>query len=133
MNKLSALALALVMLAACSVQNAYVYPESVQKKWMITTGDVDRPYDSLGFIQLTKTGATLFGFWDVLDADLKGLFEQDLLKEIEKAGADGIINMHFHEIQYTKATRIFFAFPLFFIPLPRAVVVTGELVKFKTQ
>ena len=109
MKKIIGLGLALAMLAACSVQNAYVYPENVKQKYVITTGDVDQPYDSLGYIQVTKTGATLFGFVDILDADLEGLFEQDLLDEIEKAGADGLVNMHFHETQYTDATRTLFA------------------------
>jgi hypothetical protein len=40
------------------------------------------------------------------------------------------INLRFHERQYTTALRVFFAFPLFFIPLPTAVEITGELVKW---
>ena len=122
--------LCLSLLSACSVQNMYAYPEDVQNKYVITTGDTDRSYESLGYIQITKTGATLFGFWDVNDADLEGMFSEALLTEIDKAGADGVINLHFHETQYTDTTRSIFAV-LFVIPLPRSVTVTAELVKFK--
>ena len=130
MKKIIILALILPLLTACSVQNMYAYPEDIQQRYVITTGDTDRAYDSLGYIQITKTGATLFGFWDVNDADLKGMFSDALLQEIDKAGADGVINLHFHETQYTDTMRSIFAV-LFVIPLPRAVTVTAELVKFK--
>lgn len=121
----------LVTLMGCSVKNAYMYPQAIQNKYVITTGDIDEPYESLGYIQITKTGATLFGYVDVLDANLQGIFEDALLDEIEGAGADGIINLHFHETQYTPLTRALFAFPLFFVPLPNIVEISGELVKLK--
>ena len=130
MKNIILLGLILTLLSACSVQNMYAYPEDVQSKYVITTGDTDRPYESLGYIQITKTGATLFGFLDVNDADLEGMFSEALVTEIDKAGADGVINLHFHETQYTTTTRSIFAV-LFVIPLPRAVTVTAELVKFK--
>ena len=130
MQKIIGLGLLIVLLSACSVQNVYTYPEDVQERYFITTGDTDRPYDSLGYIQVSKTGITLFGFWDINDADLKGMFEEALLEEIDKAGADGVINMHFNEIQYTDTTRTHFA-AMVLIPLPRVVTVTAELVKFK--
>ena len=119
-------------LSACSVQNAYVYPESIQKKYVITTGDIGQAYDSLGYIQISKAGVTLFGFWDLNDATLQGMFEEVLIDEINKAGASGIINLRFHEVQYTTATRVLFSTLLFFIPLPNRVEVTGELVKLKS-
>ena len=131
MKKLFCLGLLLASLAGCTVKNAHIYPQHVRDKYLITTGDIDQPYESLGLIQITKVGVTFFGFIDILDANLQGMFQEALLIELEKAGADGIINMHFHEVQHTTATRIFFLF-LPFIPLPNSVEVTGELIKFKT-
>ncbi len=132
MKKLFCLGLLLTSLAGCTVKNTYMYPQHVRDKYLITSGDIDQPYESLGLIQVTKVGATLFGFIDVLDANLQGMFGEALLIELEKAGADGIINLHFHETQHTTATRIAFLF-LPFIPLPNSVEVTGELIKFKPE
>ncbi len=123
-------ALALAVTAGCSAQNHYVFPQAVQERYLITTGDTDRPYQSLGLVQLTRRGANLFGFVSVVDADLQKMFGELLIQEIQRAGADGIINVHFHETQYTLATKILFAFPLFFVPLPTQVQITGELVRF---
>ena len=130
MKNVLSICLLVSLLAACSSQNAYMYPEAIQKKYVITTGDTNQAYDSLGYIQVSKAGVTLFGFLDLNDARLQGIFEKVLIDEIDKAGANGIINLRFHEIQYTTATRVLFSI-LFFIPLPNTVEVTGELIKLK--
>lgn len=118
------------ILPACTAQNAYVYPAQVKEQYLITTGDTNRPYQSLGYLQITRKGALLFGFASVVDADLQKMFSELLLQEIRRAGADGIINLRFHETQYTTATKVLFAFPFFFVPLPTSVEITGELIKF---
>ncbi len=127
---LALLALAAPLAVGCTDQNHYVYPPAVQQRHLITTGDVARPYQSLGYIQITRRGALLFGWVPVVDADLQKMFGELLLAELARTGADGVINVKFHETQYTTATRIFFAFPLFFVPLPTQVQLTGELIRF---
>ena len=117
-------------LCACSAGNIYLFQPEVQKRFFISEGDIQRPHQSLGFVQLTRKGAFLFGFAPVVHADLQKMFGELLIAEMEKRGADGIINMQFRETQYPLATKIIFAFPLFFIPLPTRVEVTGELIKF---
>ena len=64
-----------------------------------------------------------------MDADLQKMFGELLISEIEKAGADGIVNLDFKETQHPTATKIFFAI-FFFIPLPTSVEITGEFVEF---
>jgi hypothetical protein len=118
--------------SACSVSNAYVYPREVQERYLITAGDTSKPHLSRGYIQISRSGANLFGFASLVDADLQTLFGELVVPELEKAGADGIINMQFEERQYTLGTKILFAIPPFcFIPLPTHVQLTGELVSFK--
>jgi hypothetical protein len=113
------------------VKSAYVHPRPVQDRYLITMGDTDRPYESLGYLQLTRKGADLFGFLPIVDADLRGLFGKELVRELERSGADGIINVQFHERQWTTAERVLFALPpLFLIPLPTRVELTGELIRF---
>ena len=124
-------AIALATLSACSVKSAYVHPRAVQDRYLITMGDTDRPYESLGYVQLTRKGADLFGFIPLVDADLKELFGKQLISELERSGADGIINLQFHERQWTTAQRVLFALPpLFLFPLPTRVELTGELIRF---
>ena len=120
----------LTFVCGCSVTNSYIIPDEIREKYVITSGDVDQPYESLGFIQITRSGMTIFGFKDLKAANLKGMFEESLVEEIDKSDADGIINLHFHEIQYNKWTRSVFAV-LFIFPLPNRVEVTGELIKFQ--
>jgi hypothetical protein len=114
---------------ACSAQSAYVYPTKIRQRYLITTGDTGRPYESLGYLQLTRKGADLFGFIPVVDADFERLFGHELVRELEQSGADGIINVRFHERQWTTAQRLGFAL-FFFVPMPTQVELTGELIKF---
>ena len=89
----------MLALTGCSVRHAYVQPPAVQQRYLITMGDTARPYESLGYLQLTRKGADLFGFFSIVDADIKKLFGDELIKELQKRGADGIINLRFHERQ----------------------------------
>jgi hypothetical protein len=123
--------LALALTGACSVRHAYVQAPSVQQRYLITMGDTTRPYESLGYLQMTRKGADLFGFLSIVDADLQKLFGQELIAELGARGADGIINVTFHERQWTTAERILFALPpMFLFPLPTRVELSGELIKF---
>lgn len=131
MTRLLVLA-ALASTAACgSARSAYVQPQAVQNRYLITMGDTARPYESLGYLQLTRKGADLFGFISIVDADIKKLFGDELIKELNKRGADGIINVRFHERQWTTMERVLFALPpMFLFPLPTRVELNGELIRW---
>ncbi|HTL36104.1 MAG TPA: hypothetical protein VL326_23395 [Kofleriaceae bacterium] len=120
-----------VVMAGCTARSAYVQPPKVQNRYLITMGDTSRPYESLGYLQMTRKGADLFGFISIVDADIHKLFGDVLIGELEKRHADGIINMRFHERQWTTAERIMFALPpLFLFPLPTRVELSGELIRW---
>ena len=126
------LLIAAIATTACgSARSAYVQPQAVQNRYLITMGDTARPYESLGYLQLTRKGADLFGFISIVDADIKKLFGEELIKELEKRHADGIINLRFHERQWTTAERVLFALPpMFLFPLPTRVELSGELIRW---
>jgi hypothetical protein len=126
------LLIAVLATTACgSARSAYVQPAAVQNRYLITMGDTARPYESLGYLQLTRKGADLFGFISIVDADIKKLFGDELIKELEKRHADGIINLRFHERQWTTAERVLFALPpMFLFPLPTRVELSGELIRW---
>lgn len=124
--------IAVLATTACgSARSAYVQPPSVQNRYLITMGDTSRPYESLGYLQLTRKGADLFGFISIVDADIKKLFGDELIKELQARHADGIINLRFHERQWTTAERVLFALPpMFLFPLPTRVELSGELIRW---
>jgi hypothetical protein len=123
--------LVVVSTAACTARSAYVQPPKVQNRYLITMGDTARPYESLGYLQMTRKGADLFGFFSIVDADIDKLFGDVLIKELEKRHADGIINLRFHERQWTTAERVLFALPpMFLFPMPTRVELTGELIRW---
>ena len=131
-KRLIAAALTLGLLAGCTAGNIYLYPPEITSNYLITMGESPRPYLSKGFVQITAKGANLAGFLTVVDADLQKMFGELLIPEIEKAGADGIVNLDFKETQHPTATKVVFAI-LFFIPLPTSVEITGELVEFESE
>ena len=131
-SRLIAGATALGLLAGCTVGNLYMYPPEIAEHYLITMGESPRPYVSKGFVQITAKGANLAGFLTVVDADLQKMFGELLIPEIEKAGADGLVNLDFKETQHPTATKVVFAI-LFFIPLPTSVEITGELVEFESE
>lgn len=115
--------------AGCTATSVYRYPQSIQQRYLITTGDTDRPYQSLGYVQITQKGADILGFIPIVSADLESMFGDALIREIERAGADGIINVHFYERQWTPAQRIGFLLSIV-VWVPTYVELTGELIKF---
>ncbi len=126
-----ALAVSLATLSACTARSGYVQPPQVQSRYLITMGDANRPYQSLGYLQMTRKGADLFGFISIVDADLEKLFGEELIAELARRGADGIVNVRFEERQWTTGERILFALPpMFLVPLPTRVQLTGELIRF---
>ena len=124
--------LALLATSACgSARSAYVQPPAVQNRYLITMGDTSRPYESLGYVQLMRKGADLFGFFSIVDADMQKLFGDELIRELERRHADGIINLRFHESQWTTAERVLFALPpMFLFPMPTRVELSGELIRW---
>ena len=130
-SRLIAGATALGLFAGCTAGNLYMYPPEITEHYLITMGESPRPYVSKGFVQITAKGANIAGFISVVDADLQKMFGELLVPEIEKAGADGIVNLDFKETQHPTATKVLFAI-LFFIPLPTSVEITGELIEFES-
>ena len=124
--------IALLATTACgTARSAYVQSPTVQNRYLITMGDTKRPYESLGYLQLTRKGADLFGFFSIVDADMKKLFGDELIRELDKHHADGIINLRFHESQWTTAERVLFALPpMFLFPMPTRVELSGEMIRF---
>lgn len=129
MRSLIIAAALLACAAGCTATSVYTYPPSVQQRYLITTGDTDRPYQSLGYVQITQKGADILGFIPIVSADLESMFGDALIREVERAGADGIINVHFYERQWTPAQRIGFLLSIV-VWVPTYVELTGELIKF---
>jgi hypothetical protein len=131
MSRIMLFAAIAAMATACTAKSAYVQPPQVQNRYLITVGDTSRPYESLGYLQMTRKGADLFGFLSIVDADLQKLFGDELVAELGKRKADGIINVRFRERQWTTAERVLFALPpMFLFPLPTKVELSGELIRW---
>ncbi len=97
----------------------------------VTTGTLAEPYQSLGLIQIHRRAQLLFGWVSVPHTDLQVVFEEILLPEAERRGADAIIGVRFHEELWSPAARtLFMCIPIFgwFLPYT-SVTITGELVK----
>lgn len=134
MNRVMFLFLSMLLsLTACSVANTVQVKGTIAPgEKFITTGGISLPYDSLGMVQVSKQGMVCVGgFLPIVKATLKEGFNEVLVAEMEQRGADGIINVNFQELQMPLGARIPFIFPFFFVPLPEAVMITGELVKLK--
>ena len=130
-NKLLAAITLASVLGACTAKSAHIQKPQTQSRYLITMGDTERPYESLGYLQMTRKGADMLGWLSVVDADLDKMMGDELLGELERAGADGIINLRFKEHQWTTAERLIFLVPpMIFIPLPTRVEITGELIRF---
>ncbi|RMG18101.1 MAG: hypothetical protein D6729_07580 [Deltaproteobacteria bacterium] len=127
---LAALLLACLSPLGCTVINTARVPSDRSGDHIfVSAGDIPEPYESLGMIQVTRSGLLLFGFIDLVGTDLQAGFEKVLIPEIERLGGDGAINAHFHMTQYTPITKALFAFPFFFIPLPSEVTISAEVVR----
>jgi len=130
-SSITALLALTLALGACTARSSYVQSPQVRSRYLITMGDTDREYESLGYLQLTRKGADVLGFVSLVDADLKKMFGDELIRELGSRGADGIINVRFYERQWTTAERIAFLIPpLILFPLPTKVEIRGELIRF---
>ena len=123
--------LALLALTGCTVVNTAAVPSSRDgQDVFVTAGDISEPHESLGLVQVTRSGVLLFGFADVVGTDLEAGFHQALIPQVRRMGGDGAINVRFHQTQYlpvTKALGVLF----FFIPLPTSVTLSAEVVKLQ--
>jgi hypothetical protein len=116
---------------ACTAVNTASLPSGRSgKEIFVSAGDIPEPYESLGMVQVTRSGVRLFGFLDPVGTDIQAGLRDVLIPQIKELGGDGAINVRFHQIQYTPLTQALFAV-FFFIPLPASVEVTGEVVKLR--
>lgn len=120
------------MLAAggCTAVNVAALPSDRSGQTIfLSAGDIPEPYESLGIVQVQRSGLLLLGFFDPVGTDIDTGLREVLLPEIQRLGGSGAIHVRFHQTQYVPLTRALFAFPFFFIPLPSAVTVQAEVVK----
>ena len=98
----------------------------------VTAGDIPEPHDVLGLVQVSRSGVLLFGFIDVIGTDLDAGFKDVLIPHIEQMGGDGAVRARFHMTQYTPVEQVVGAI-LFFVPLPREVTITAQVVKLRQE
>ena len=99
------LSVLLTLLAGCTVVNVASVPTaSAHREVFITSGDLQEPYESVGLLQVTRKGIRLFGAIDFAGTDLNAGFQESVLR-IREMGGDGMINVHWHQTQYTLPTQ----------------------------
>jgi hypothetical protein len=131
-NTIASAVLVLAALQGCTVVNTVQVPSDRQgNEVFVTAGDIPEPYESLGLIQVQRSGFRLFGFLDPVGTDLETGFKGVLIPQIQLMGGDGAINVRFHMTQLNPAHQALLAFPFFFVPWPTQVVITGEVVKLR--
>ncbi|MBN1210247.1 MAG: hypothetical protein JXB05_35675 [Myxococcaceae bacterium] len=125
------LALSLAALTGCTVINTASVPSDRSgQDIFVTAGDIPEPYESLGMVQVTRSGVLLFGFVDVVGTDIEAGLKDTLIPQIREMGGDGAINVRFRQTQYLPGQQVLGA--IFFIfPLPSSVTVTAEVVKLR--
>lgn len=124
-------ALLLPALTGCTVVNTASVPSDRSgKDVFVTAGDIPEPHESLGLVQVARSGVLLFGFADVVGTDLNAGFQDVLIPQIREMGGDGAINVRFHQTQYLPFTKVV-GLIFFFIPLPSQVTITAEVVKLR--
>jgi hypothetical protein len=124
-------ALVLLALTGCTVVNTASVPSDRSgKDVFVTAGDIPEPHESLGLVQVARSGVLLFGFADVVGTDLNAGFQDVLIPQIREMGGDGAINVRFHQTQYLPFTKVV-GLIFFFIPLPSQVTITAEVVKLR--
>jgi len=118
-----------VILTGCTAVNTVTLHGRIgeQRQVQITTGDLDRPCRSIGVIQVTLTGCWLFGFIDLVPANLDEALQTKLAAEAARYGADAVINVTFKEWQYPLLLKLV---SVATILSPQFATVTGELVEF---
>ena len=124
-------ALVLLALTGCTVVNTASVPsDRGGKDIFVTAGDIPEPHESLGLVQVSRSGVLLFGFADVVGTDLNAGFQEALIPQVREMGGDGAINVRFHQTQYLPLTKVLGVL-FFFIPLPSQVTITAEVVKLQ--
>ncbi len=126
---LAAPLLACLSSGCTAVDFAHLPTHSRPGEPFITQSGLNEPYDSVGLVQITRRGARAFGFADPAGTDLAAITEE-LLPEIRRANADGMINARFIATPITTTAKIL-GLIFFFAPLPTEVTVCGELVRFR--
>lgn len=125
------LATLLALTTGCTVvDTARVPSDRSGNEIFISAGHIPEAYDSLGIVQVTRSGVLLFGFVDVIGTDLEAGFKETLIPQIREMGGDGAINVRFRQTQYLPVSKVIGAI-FFFIPLPSSVTITAEVVKLK--
>lgn len=126
-------ALSFLSVSGCTVINTVALPSTPGTKAaeiFVTAGDITEPHDTLGVIQVTRSGPLLLGFIDVVGTDLEAGFRDVLMPKVKEMGGDGVVRARFHMTQYTPWAHVMGA--IFFIfPLPSSVTITGQVVKLK--
>jgi hypothetical protein len=126
-------ALVLLALTGCTVVNTATVPSDRSgRDIFVTAGDIPEPHESLGLVQVTRSGVLLFGFADVAGTDLNAGFQDVLIPQVREMGGDGAINVRFHQTQYLTITKVV-GLIFFFIPLPSQVTITAEVVKLRNR
>lgn len=132
LKTIAAAALALAALPGCTVVNSVQVPSDRRgNEVFVTAGDIPEPYESLGLIQVQRSGVRVFGFIDPAGTDLQTGFKDVLIPQVQAMGGDGAINVRFHMTQLNPVHQALLAFPFFMIPWPTQVVITGEVVKLR--
>jgi len=135
---------AVVPLVGCSAvvrgQRLSDRPDETSRGVYLSTGGAPRPYQTLGFVQVTGEGRTVAGVVDVGDAGLDGVIRGTLAQEASKLGGDGVIHIEFlDENPQTDYERLQQAAQTVnslasghgqVEQRRRTVVVTGEIIKF---
>lgn len=107
-------------------------PKPGETSILVTTSGTDRPYQSLGLVQIYRAGFS-FG-WIAIpgDIELDPVINDYLVPEARRRGADAVINLRFRETNYTPALKSIMTIPpLILLPLLHtSVTLSGELVKF---
>ena len=120
---------ALIGATGCTVIDTVTLPSDPAKdELFITAGDIQEPHETLGLVQATRSGVTLFGFWDVVGTDLDAGFREALIPQIKEMGGDGAVRVRFHMTQYTPVARAL-GVVFFFVPLPSQVTGTAQGVR----
>ena len=124
--------LVLLALTGCTVVNTATLASrgGAEPDVFVTAGDISEPHESLGLVQVSRSGVLLFGFADVVGTDLEAGFQRSLLPEVRRLGGDGAINVRFRQTQYLPVTQVLAAI-FFFIPLPSEVTLSAEVVKLR--
>lgn len=122
-----------VMVPSCSTVSLAQLgqPTAGERPILVTSGGVSEPYQSLGLVQVYRSGFFLFGWVSAPDLSLQTALDEHLIPEARRRGADAVIHVRFHEGNYTPAVKtVFLIPPLLLVPLPATTWITGELIRY---